>query len=44
MLMIDIVEIPVDESMSGTLWLFPCAVSPPMIDRVREELIARAAS
>jgi hypothetical protein len=27
--MIDIVEIPVDESMSGTLWLFPCAVCPP---------------
>jgi hypothetical protein len=27
LLMIDIVEIPVDESMSGTLWLFPCAVS-----------------
>lgn len=27
LLMVDIVEIPVDESMSGTLWLFPCAVS-----------------
>lgn len=27
-LMILIVEDPVDESMSGTLWLFPCAVSP----------------
>lgn len=26
-LMIMIVEDPVNESMSGTLWLFPCAVS-----------------
>jgi len=31
LLMIDIVEIPVDESMSGTLWLFPCAVGPLIV-------------
>lgn len=24
--MIEIVETPVDDAMSGTLWLFPCAV------------------
>jgi hypothetical protein len=28
--MIEIVEDPVDESMSGTLWLFPSAVCPPL--------------
>jgi hypothetical protein len=29
LLMIEIVEDPVDESMSGTLWLFPSAVGSP---------------
>jgi hypothetical protein len=31
LLMISIVENPVDESMSGTLWLFPCAVCPHLL-------------
>jgi hypothetical protein len=39
--MIDIVEIPVDESMSGTLWLFPCAVCLPHLASFTAEGLGR---